>query len=167
MCIYGAFVVIFKDDSRKEIFLVRRSDYKVWDLMGGGMEKNEDFKTAAIREAMEETGFKIKITRLIGVYDFWNQAGVKTLVTHLYEGRVISGTFKPEFPGCLGRWFSINSLPIDMTKINRDKISDAINFAGQPFEKNLSEEKIIDNVRLLFLHPISALKFLTRNLRKS
>jgi 8-oxo-dGTP pyrophosphatase MutT (NUDIX family) len=52
----GSFVVIFKDDSRKEVFLVLRSDKPIWNLPGGGIEGNESPENAALRETFEETG---------------------------------------------------------------------------------------------------------------
>ena len=70
------------------------------------------------REAFEETGFKIKIVRKVGVYE--NPESF----THLFEGRVVSGKFKPEFPGCKGRWFNINKLPRDITDKTKEKIID-------------------------------------------
>ncbi|MFH0890231.1 MAG: NUDIX hydrolase [Candidatus Aenigmatarchaeota archaeon] len=54
-----------------KIVLIRRlaNSFKgFWALPGGFVEYMETVENAAIREAKEETGLKIKIKRLIGVY---------------------------------------------------------------------------------------------------
>jgi len=80
----GSTVVLFKDDTKKEVFLVFRSDYPIWGTTGGAIEKNETPEEAALREAYEETGFKTKITKYCGTYQLtYNKL-------HLYEGRIIS-----------------------------------------------------------------------------
>jgi 8-oxo-dGTP pyrophosphatase MutT (NUDIX family) len=104
----GSTVVLFKDDTKKEVFLVFRSDYPIWGTTGGAIEKNETPEEAALREAYEETGFKTKIIKYCGTYQLTHNK------LHLYEGRIISGKFKPEFPGCKGKWFNVNQLPKDM-----------------------------------------------------
>ena len=60
----GAVVV---DDSG-QILLHRRADNGKWSLPGGAMEMGETAAQTAIREVREETGLKIKINELIGVY---------------------------------------------------------------------------------------------------
>lgn len=132
----GSFVVIFKDDSRKEVFLVLRSDKPTWNLPGGGIEGNESPEEAALRETFEETGFRISLTRKVGTYNnidiqtgnIWNYA-------HLYEGRYASGEFQPEFPGCEGKWFHIDALPDAVMPVTKTRIKDTLEDAETPFEK--------------------------------
>lgn len=157
----GAFLILFKNDKRNEVFLVRRDDYYVWVLTGGGIEKGEKPLEAAVRETQEETGFKVKVLRLLGVYEIVNKKRRSLRKSYLYEGRVLSGSFKPEFPGCLGKWFSIQNLPRDMARRTKGKIFDAISHQqNSAFRKKWPEGKIWENIHLLFLHPIGALKYL-------
>lgn len=154
----GSFLILFKDDEKKEVFLVFRSDFPVWGLTGGGIEEGETPQEAAIREAKEETGFKVKLLKEIGVYKLVkNDKVIKN--TYLYEGRVVSGTFKPEFVGCKGRWFEIDHLPVDLIVMVRQMIVDASLFNGVSFSKKISREFKLSDFKIIFRHPLAAIKF--------
>ena len=121
----GSFIVLFRDNKREEVFLVKRSDLPLWVLTGGSIENKETPKNAGIREAGEETGFRIKFVRKIGVYHIVDSGEKIVRKTYLFEGRVISGDFRPEFPGCLGQWFPVESLPKEITEATIEKIKNA------------------------------------------
>jgi len=50
------------------VLLERRSDNGFWGLPGGRIEPGESILQTALREALEETGLTISLTRLLGVY---------------------------------------------------------------------------------------------------
>ena len=50
------------------ILLIKREDFEVWALPGGGVEAGESLARAAVREAREETGLEVSLTRRVGVY---------------------------------------------------------------------------------------------------
>jgi ADP-ribose pyrophosphatase YjhB (NUDIX family) len=56
------------DESHQAILLTRRSDNNRWCLPGGHMEAGESVEETCVREVREETGLRIKVVRLIGVY---------------------------------------------------------------------------------------------------
>lgn len=151
----GAFVILFKDDSRQEVFLAFRSDYPIWVLTGGGIEKEEAPEEAAVREALEESGFKIKIIRKL-----WIVKKPSGHQTHVFEGRRISGEFKPEYPGCRGQWFNIKHLPFETLYKTRVRIKEAAVFSGEPVTKYSPREPLLQNLPLIIRHPISAFKFI-------
>ena len=62
----GAFGIIFNE--KREVLLCHRRDRDLWNLPGGGVEKNESPWEAVIREVKEESGFDVKIKYLSGVY---------------------------------------------------------------------------------------------------
>jgi ADP-ribose pyrophosphatase YjhB (NUDIX family) len=51
-----------------EILLMRRSDNGHWGLPGGYLEPGESVLEAAAREVREETGWRVEVGRLVGVY---------------------------------------------------------------------------------------------------
>lgn len=51
-----------------ELLLMRRSDNGHWGLPGGFVELGESVASAVEREVAEETGWRIGVGRLIGVY---------------------------------------------------------------------------------------------------
>jgi ADP-ribose pyrophosphatase YjhB (NUDIX family) len=55
-------------DGRNRILLQRRSDSGNWALPGGAMDIGETFAESVIREVKEETGFDVRIDRIVGIY---------------------------------------------------------------------------------------------------
>jgi ADP-ribose pyrophosphatase YjhB (NUDIX family) len=52
----------------RELLLMRRSDNGHWGLPGGYVEAGESVSEAVAREVLEETGVRIAVGRLVGVY---------------------------------------------------------------------------------------------------
>lgn len=64
--VVGASAVVADGDGR--ILLQRRSDSGNWALPGGGMDIGETLAECAVREVREETGFDVRIERIVGIY---------------------------------------------------------------------------------------------------
>ncbi len=65
----GVGVLLVKDD---QLLLVKRKydpDAGYWSIPGGHLDLGERVETAAEREAYEETGFKVKTSKLAGIID--------------------------------------------------------------------------------------------------
>ncbi len=62
----GCSAAIFDEQGR--ILLTRRADNGQWCLPGGGMESGESAAEACAREVFEETGLRVRVKRLVGVY---------------------------------------------------------------------------------------------------
>jgi ADP-ribose pyrophosphatase YjhB (NUDIX family) len=56
------------DDHRSKILLTRRADNHRWCLPGGAVESGESVTEACEREMWEETGLRVQVGRLLGVY---------------------------------------------------------------------------------------------------
>lgn len=63
----GCSAVLF-DEKRERVLLTQRTDNGRWCVPGGAMEAGESAAEACEREVWEETGLKVRVTRLIGVY---------------------------------------------------------------------------------------------------
>lgn len=67
----GCSAAIFDETGR--IFLTRRADNGQWCLPGGRMESGESVAEACEREVWEETGLRVRVRRLVGVYSHPDQ----------------------------------------------------------------------------------------------
>lgn len=66
MLTIGVFGVILDNENR--LLLCHRRDFDLWNLPGGGLEKEESPWQGVIREVQEETGIIVKVQRLSGLY---------------------------------------------------------------------------------------------------
>jgi 8-oxo-dGTP diphosphatase len=163
----GAFIALFKDGLKKEVFLVFRSDYPIWGITGGAIEESETPEEAVAREAEEETGFKVKIERFVGVYEkHFKDKKDKCYSAHLFVGEIVSGEFKPEFTGCRGKWFSVDSLPLSMTYENKLMIFDCLKYTKENFTKEEPVMQALRNLHLIILHPKATVKFYLNKRKK-
>ncbi len=85
-------------NSKKEILFIRRNDR--WDLPKGGIEKDETYQEAAVREVEEETGVTgLEIRRFIDkTYHIFRRNGkFKLKITYWYEMYTeYKGDFTPQ-----------------------------------------------------------------------
>jgi 8-oxo-dGTP diphosphatase len=61
--------------------------YGLWSLPGGRVDKGELIETAAVREAFEETGFRVTITSKLPL----EHSDINTSVFHIFQTKVTSG----------------------------------------------------------------------------
>jgi ADP-ribose pyrophosphatase YjhB (NUDIX family) len=55
-------------NGRGELMLVRRCDSGTWELPGGRVDIGESAVEAAVRETVEESGVRVRITGLVGLF---------------------------------------------------------------------------------------------------
>ncbi|MFF4014361.1 NUDIX hydrolase [Streptomyces sp. NPDC001843] len=92
-----------------------------WVLPGGGMEHGEDPYDTVHRELMEETGYRIEVTGLLGVDSsrhVLRRRPLRPLTDHhgvriIYEGRVTGGELRYEVNGStdLAAWQDLEAVP--------------------------------------------------------
>jgi 8-oxo-dGTP pyrophosphatase MutT (NUDIX family) len=146
--------IVFSTD-RKEVLLIKRRDVPVWTLPGGGIDEDETSSMAVEREILEETGFTVKVVRLIGDYIPMNRLAKRT---HLFECKILSGEkqITDETRG-IG-FFPLNALPL-MPPPYLEWIEDAQKNLP-PFKKKLSSINYKILLKNLILHPTLVFRFL-------
>ncbi|MGW4499496.1 NUDIX domain-containing protein [Micromonospora sp. NPDC004336] len=61
-------VSVFVRDEHGRVLLIQRTDNGLWSLPGGGQEIGESVAETAVRETQEETGVRVDVTGMVGVY---------------------------------------------------------------------------------------------------
>ncbi|WP_330339949.1 NUDIX hydrolase [Streptomyces sp. NBC_00557] len=91
-----------------------------WVLPGGGMEHGEDPYDTVRREVMEETGYRIEVTGLLGVDSFRLVQGARFgrrtdhhALRLVYEGEVVGGELRYEVGGStdFAAWQDLSAVP--------------------------------------------------------
>ena len=82
----GVFIVA-KDPDGRYLFVKHGYGMKKWSLPGGGLERGEFVSDAGTREALEESGLKVKVKRYIGHFSLKKSDGLVLV----YEADIIGG----------------------------------------------------------------------------
>jgi 8-oxo-dGTP pyrophosphatase MutT (NUDIX family) len=61
-------VAVMIRDAAGRLLLMRSAETGRWQTVGGALDPDEPWADAAVREAREETGYEVALTRIIGVY---------------------------------------------------------------------------------------------------
>ena len=115
----GVYALIFNGES---ILLAHRRDIDWWNLPGGGMEAGETVDEAMIREVREETGLKVGVEQLVGVYS----KPQKQEVVLTFRCAVIGGTLCETDESRECRYFLPSTLPTNTLPKHRQRIEDAL-----------------------------------------
>jgi 8-oxo-dGTP diphosphatase len=115
----GVYALIFNGES---ILLAHRRDIDWWNLPGGGMEAGETVDEAMIREVREETGLKVRVEQLVGVYS----KPQKQEVVLTFRCAVIGGTLCETEESRECRYFLPSALPTNTLPKHRQRIEDAL-----------------------------------------
>jgi len=111
----GCSATIF-DEKREKVLLTQRMDNGRWCLPGGHMESGESAAETCEREAWEETGLKVRATRLLGVYSDPDQLviykdGNKAFFVVLnFEAQVLEGELGLSDETTAFGWFSLEEM---------------------------------------------------------
>jgi 8-oxo-dGTP pyrophosphatase MutT (NUDIX family) len=132
----GCCATIF-DSRREKVLLTQRADNGLWCLPGGGMESGESAAEACEREVWEETGLKVRVTRLIGVYSNPDQLviypdGNKVFMVVLsFEAEIISGELALSDETTAYGYFSLQDMEsMPMHGQHKNRVKDAMQDAA-------------------------------------
>lgn len=119
-----AVIVAIMEDGK--ILLTKREDFEVWCLPGGSVEEGETLAQGAIREAKEETGLDVELTRLVGVYSRLG-GGMRDTHAVLYAAKPVGGELKTQPHETLEvAYFPFDRLPRELLFGHQKRIHDAI-----------------------------------------
>ncbi len=94
-----------------------------WALPGGHVEYGEKVEDASVREVLEETGLKVEIEKLFGVYSDPGRDPRGHTVTIVYLMNIVGGKLKSGDDASDARFFELEKLPqlaFDHNKIIND-----------------------------------------------
>ena len=83
-----------------------------WSLPGGYVEYNEKVEDAVIRELTEETGLKVEIKKLFGVYSDPGRDPRGHTITIVFLMNIIGGKLKSGDDASDTRFFDIDRIPV-------------------------------------------------------
>jgi len=90
-------------------FLVQESKKKVyglWNLPAGKVDLGESLEEAAVREAFEETGYKVELIEEIEIF----HGKVDDPVKHAYAARIVGGEYKKADDQLDAKWFTFKEI---------------------------------------------------------
>jgi ADP-ribose pyrophosphatase YjhB (NUDIX family) len=117
----GATIAIVE---RNTLLLTLREDFEVWCMPGGETDPGESLVETARREAREETGLEVEITRLVGVY---TRVGWWEHHAFLFAARIVGGALTPDPREVLEAcFFPFDALPEHLVTGHHQKIADVI-----------------------------------------
>ncbi len=143
--------VAIVDDGR--ILLTKREDFEVWCLPGGAVDPGESVAQAAVREAREETGLQVELTRLVGVYSRPNDrfGGVHVV---LFAARPVGGALQLQPEEVIeAAYFGPATFPEPFLWVHRQQALDALSGAHGvarahnqpwPFDPKMSRQALYD-----------------------
>jgi 8-oxo-dGTP pyrophosphatase MutT (NUDIX family) len=108
-----------------KVLLTKRDDFRIWCLPGGKVEDGETVPQGALRETFEETGLRVKLTGVIGIYSIpLTSTWVNLIIS--FKAEVIGGELNPQ-PGEVVdlRWFGRDEVPQELLWGQRQRILDA------------------------------------------
>jgi len=136
----GCSAAIFDDKGR--VLLTKRQDNGQWCLPSGGMEPGESVAEGCEREVFEETGLKVKVNRLVGIYSHPDQLTVYSetdkfqIVALHFEAEVIGGELGLSDETSDFGYFTLNEIEdLDMLGRHKERIIDTLTKQKEAFVK--------------------------------
>jgi 8-oxo-dGTP pyrophosphatase MutT (NUDIX family) len=123
-----------------EILMIRRTDNGNWALPGGAIEMTESVADAAVRETLEETGIRVEVTGLAGVYSdpghvihFASNDEVRREFSIVLTARPVGGEPTPSDESSDVRWIAPADLgSYKMGAAMRKRVDDYLSGDGTP-----------------------------------
>lgn len=116
----GVFAIMFDDN--KKILFCHRTDYDLWNLPRGVLEKNEAPWQAVVREVKEETGLDVTVRKFTGVYYNPNREQIVfSFICNTIGGELTVNEESDKF-----KYFTFNDIPKNTSPAHVLRIRDAL-----------------------------------------
>ncbi|WP_432042752.1 NUDIX hydrolase [Streptomyces cadmiisoli] len=112
--------VVVRDDGR--VLAIRRADNGTWEPPGGVLELDERPEDGAAREVLEETGIRVSVERLTGVYKNMSR-GVVALV---FRCRPVDGVERTSSESTAVEWLTADEVEKWMGEVYALRVLDAL-----------------------------------------
>jgi 8-oxo-dGTP diphosphatase len=156
----GCVVINDKD----EVLLMLREDFRFWTLPGGGLEPNETWEQAAVRETLEETGYEVMIKQHVGEYWRPQLSHGKGDLRRVFIARTTSEVPSQHDSESIDvRWFPITALPKRLNRFVREHLRDALAFPSSP----VSREQRLPVWMAMLVHMALWMRSIRDNISKS
>ncbi|WP_082495224.1 NUDIX hydrolase [Cellulomonas sp. Leaf334] len=113
---------IVLDATGKRVLLIHRRDNGRWEPPGGVLELGETIEDAVMREVEEETGARVEVERLTGVYKNMRR-GIVALV---FRCRLLSEPLPQTEEAITVAWRNIQEVPSLMKPAYAARVLDAL-----------------------------------------
>ncbi len=117
----AAYAVIVDDQERILLALFNQGPTPTWTLPGGGVELDETVEDGVVREVHEESGYDVRVGRILGVDTHVIPVEERMITTDrpmksvrvLYDAEVVGGELTHELDGTTdeARWIPLDELP--------------------------------------------------------
>ncbi len=118
--------VVVRDDGR--VLAIRRADNGTWEPPGGVLELDERPEDGAVREVLEETGIRVSVERLTGVYKNMSR-GIVALV---FLCRQVAGAERTSSESTAVEWLTPEEVEKWMGEVYAVRVLDALDAVGAP-----------------------------------
>ncbi|MFD6347601.1 NUDIX hydrolase [Streptomyces roseolus] len=118
--------VVVREDGR--ILAIRRADNGTWEPPGGVLELDEHPEQGVAREVLEETGIRVEVERLTGVYKNMTR-GVIALV---FRCRPTGGVESTSVESTAVEWLTRQEVEDRMGEVYAVRILDALDGVAVP-----------------------------------
>ncbi|MDQ5938348.1 MAG: 8-oxo-dGTP diphosphatase [Patescibacteria group bacterium] len=137
----GAFGIII--DNQDRVLLCHRRDYDLWNLPGGKVEDGESPWEAVVREVQEETGLKVEIVHLSGIYSKPD----KNEVVFSFVCKILAGDITLNDEADKIEYFILDKIPNNTSPKQVERIKDYFADKNKIFFKIQSGPSSIDLIK--------------------
>lgn|GEM_PF-255949 len=116
---FGAFAIIL--DGKARVLLSHRIDRDAWNLPGGRVEPEETPREAVVREVEEETGLKVRVDQLLGVYAVPSNQDL----VFSFSCACVGGLLRVSNEADAHQWFDPADIPVSTLPRHAERIADA------------------------------------------